>query len=165
MAARQAFARFDRRRQQSEGSGWVPVDLGGHEVIARLHMQLKSGAQAACEGRHCLDRLEGSIGEDQLGELRLLVTELVTNSVRHGAGDNSWITLDIEIYANNVRATVTDGGPGFDPPHTPLPHFDRPGGWGLCLIDRMADRWGVDRNGQTTVWFELDRGRYATTVG
>jgi anti-sigma regulatory factor (Ser/Thr protein kinase) len=120
-------------------------------------MRLKAGPQAAGEGRHALDRLEGAIDAEQLGELRLLITELLTNSVRHGVSEVAWITLDVEIYANAVRAVVTDSGPGFEAPETPMPHFDRPGGWGLCLVDRLADRWGVDRADQTAVWFELDR--------
>jgi anti-sigma regulatory factor (Ser/Thr protein kinase) len=156
------FPRFERRREQTTGSeGWLPVDLGGHEVVGRLHLQLRPGPQAAGEGRHALDRLEGSIDADQLGELRLLVTELLTNSVRHGVDERGWIALDVEIYSNAVRVVVTDDGPGFEPPRCPKPHVDRPGGWGLCLVDRLADRWGVDRNGDTAVWFEFDRGDFA----
>lgn len=161
MAAHSPFPRFERRRDQNQASGWVPVDLGGHEVIGRLHLQLRPGPQAAGEGRHALDRLEGAIEPEQLSELRLLVTELLTNSVRHGADDRGWIELDVEIYANAVRAVVTDSGPGFEPDPEPKPHVDRPGGWGLCLVDRLADRWGVDRRDRTTVWFEMDRGRFA----
>ena len=159
MAARHtAFQRFQDRRQAIQGSGWVPVDLGGHEVIGKLHMRLKPGPEAAGEGRHALDRLEGSVDGDQLGELRLLVTELLTNSVRHGARHESWITLDVEIYANSLRVVVTDPGPGFDPSAPRKRHPDRPGGWGLCLVDRLADRWGVESGDLTEVWFELDRG-------
>lgn len=125
-------------------------------MAAQLHMQLKAGLEAAREGRHSLDRLEDSLPEEQLSELRLLVTELLTNSVRHGV-KSGWITLDVQIYANAIRAVVTDRGPGFEAPETPQPHPDRPGGWGLCLVDRLADRWGVDLAGRTAVWFELDR--------
>src|SRR3954468_6385520 len=109
------FPRFQQRRWENGPDGWAPVDLGGHEVIARLHMQLKPGPQAAGEGRHALDRLEGSIEQRQLDELRLLVTELLTNSVRHGADEQTWIKLDVEIYSNTVRVEVTDRGPGFEP--------------------------------------------------
>ena len=162
MAAQHSpFPRFQRRRGQNRDSGWIPVDLGGHEVIGRLHLQLRPGPQAAGEGRHALDRLEGSIEQEQLSELRLLVTELLTNSIRHGVGDRGWIELDVEIYANSVRAVVTDSGPGFEPDPEPKPHLDRPGGWGLCLVDRLANRWGVDREGGTAVWFEIDRPRFA----
>jgi anti-sigma regulatory factor (Ser/Thr protein kinase) len=165
MAAQHSpFPRFERRREEGTDGGWLPVDLGGHEVVARLHMQLKPGAQAASEGRHALDRLEGSLPAAQLTELRLLVTELVTNSVRHGAVESDWIALDVEIYANAVRVVVTDPGPGFEPECKPQPHRDRPGGWGLCLVDRLADRWGVDAGDATAVWFEMDRGASFATA-
>src|SRR5436190_21135395 len=128
---------------------------GGH-----FHLQLRAGPEAASEGRHALDRLEGSLDDEQLTELRLLVTELLTNSIRHGEGegDRGWIELDVDIHANGVRVVVTDNGPGFEPDPEPTPHVGRPGGWGLCLVDRLADRWGVKRDGRTAVWFEVDRG-------
>lgn len=154
-AARTPFPRFQKRRREAQG--WIPVDLGGHEVVARLHMRLKRGAQAAGEGRHALDRLDGSIDDSQLAVLRLLVTELVTNSVRHADSGDKWIGLEVEIYSNAVRVIVSDRGPGFQPPAQPEPHPDRPGGWGLCLLDRLADRWGVLTNDETSVWFEMDR--------
>jgi anti-sigma regulatory factor (Ser/Thr protein kinase) len=161
MAAQHSpFPRFQRRRRDA-ASGWLPVDLGGHEVVGRLHLRLRPGLQAAGEGRHALDRLEGSLDYEQLSELRLLVTELLTNSVRHGTADDDWITLDVEVYANAVRVVVTDSGPGFEPQPEPTPHADRPGGWGLCLVDRLADRWGVNRKKGTAVWFEIDRGAFA----
>jgi anti-sigma regulatory factor (Ser/Thr protein kinase) len=153
------FPRFERR-QSKNSSGWLPIDLGGHEVVARLHLQLKPGPQAASEGRHALDRLEGALDVKQLSELRLLVTELLTNSVRH-SGTKEWITLDVDIYANAVRVVVTDHGRGFEPEPTPQAHVDRPGGWGLCLVNCLADSWGVERNGVTAVWFEKQRDDFA----
>ena len=126
----------------------------------RLHLKLKTGPEAAREGRHALERLTDSIPEAQFQALRLLVTELLTNSIRHGASGsrNGWISLDVEVQPDAVRAVVTDPGPGFEPPDCPRPHSDRPGGWGLCLVDRLADRWGVARRDRTEVWFEMDRG-------
>ncbi len=148
------FPRHDRRRR--DVGGWTPVDLGGHEVVSHLHMKLKPGAEAVGEGRHALDPLDGAIDQEQLDTLRLLVTELVTNSVRH-AGAAAWIALDVDLYANAVRVAVSDRGEGFEPPETPVPHLDRPGGWGLCLVDRLSDRWGVATGEMTSVWFEMDR--------
>jgi anti-sigma regulatory factor (Ser/Thr protein kinase) len=158
MAAQDSpFARFRDARKHARQAGCVPVDLSGQDVGARLHMQLKAGPQAASEGRHALDQLDASLAPDQLSELRLLVTELVTNSVRHGTQRDDWITLDVEVCVDGIRVVVTDRGPGFEPSSPPRPHPDRPGGWGLCLVDRLADRWGVVTNGATAVWFELDR--------
>jgi anti-sigma regulatory factor (Ser/Thr protein kinase) len=119
-------------------------------------MRLKPGAEAAGEGRHALDPLDGAVDHSELDVLRLLVTELVTNSVRH-AGSTAFIALDVEIYPNSVCVAVSDRGPGFQPQKSPRPHSDRPGGWGLCLVDRLADRWGVVRGERTSVWFQLTR--------
>jgi anti-sigma regulatory factor (Ser/Thr protein kinase) len=159
------FARFERQQAQNGRAGWLPADLVAPDVLARLHLHLRAGPQAAGEGRHALDRLDGTLDPDQLSELRLLVTELLTNSVRHGATDGEWITLDVEIDGNTVRVVVTDRGPGFVPADRPEPHPDRPGGWGLCLVDSLADRWGVDTADATSVWFELDRdGSFAAAA-
>jgi anti-sigma regulatory factor (Ser/Thr protein kinase) len=158
------FPHLQAEQGEATTSGWGRVDLGGHEVVGRLHMRIKAGPEAAGEGRHALDRLEGSVDPEELAELRLLVTELLTNSVRHAAGRDDWIALDVEIYANAVRVVVTDHGPGFRPEPSPEPHLDRTGGWGLCLIDRLADRWGVDRSSGTAVWFEVDRGPFVAAA-
>src|SRR3954471_4256337 len=88
-----AFPRYERR-SRALAAGWTPVDLGGHEVVGHLFMTLRPGVEAAGEGRHALDPLEGSIDSEQLDTLRLLVTELVTNSVRH-AGSPGWIGLNV----------------------------------------------------------------------
>ena len=121
-------------------------------------MQFKPGPEAAGEGRHALGQLAERLDDEtQLGELRLLVTELLTNSVRHGRGNDGWISLDVELYVNEIRVVVANPGPGFKVEKKPEPHPDRPGGWGLCLVDRLADRWGVESDGETAVWFEIDR--------
>jgi hypothetical protein len=57
-----------------------------------------------------------------------------------------------------VRVEVGDLGPGFDPGPRDLDR-ESPSGWGLYLVDQLADRWGVTRAGGTRVWFEIDRGR------
>src|SRR5262249_12993203 len=97
-------------------------------LAGRLHMQMRSGPEAASEGRHALDELDSSISREELAELRLLVTELVTNSVKHGPAPRAWITLDVLIYGHAIRVTVSDPGPGFVPQPIPSPHPDRPGG-------------------------------------
>ena len=89
-----------------------------------------------------------------LPTLRLLVSELVTNAVRHGGQDDP-----VELHAtwnSVVRVEVTDHGDGF----TPQPRsgaVDEPGGFGLFLVGRLADQWGVDTNDTTRVWFVLHR--------
>ena len=90
----------------------------------------------------------------QVETLRLLVSELVTNAVRHGGAAEP-----VEVHArwnSEVRVEVSDHGDGF----TPAPRIgppDEPGGFGLFLVGRLADRWGVETNGGTTVWFVMRR--------
>ena len=89
--------------------------------------------------------------------VQLLVSELVTNSVRHGRlGLSQWIDLCVETTPRSVRVSVTDAGVGFDRPEGP-PRPGDPSGWGLYLVDQMADRWGVTHDGRTEVWFEIER--------
>ena len=55
-----------------------------------------------------------------------------------------------------LRVEVHDPGGGFVP-SAPSPDPARPSGWGLYLVAELADRWGVDSDERTRVWFELDR--------
>jgi anti-sigma regulatory factor (Ser/Thr protein kinase) len=87
--------------------------------------------------------------------LRLLVTELVTNSVRHARADT--VLVRVLVGRSAVRTEVTDAGPGFDPAEMAPLSSDRTG-WGLFLVERLATRWGVNGDGdRTRVWFELQR--------
>jgi anti-sigma regulatory factor (Ser/Thr protein kinase) len=118
-------------------------------------LKLRGGPQAAGEARAAVMRLRGDFDKPLLETLRLLVTELIANSVRH----TSARTVDLRalVGEGGVWVEVTDEGPGFDPrDHDPTARDDS--GWGLFLVERMADRWGVTRDAdQTRVWFELRR--------
>lgn len=107
----------------------------------------REAADAYCRG------LPGWIRED----VRLLVSELVTNSVRHaevGAADT--ISLRFAVDDRRMRVAVSDFGPGFEPRLTVAPQ-DAESGYGLYLVDRIADCWGVTRERSTCVWFEIER--------
>ena len=108
--------------------------------------------------RRAVDRLEGGVDEDRLEALRLLVSEMVSNSIRHGQGSR---TVDVRIWLGrrSIRLEVEDRGPGF---RRPRGDPESGGGWGLVIVDRLAQRWGVRSGPKTTVWLELDR--YATTA-
>jgi anti-sigma regulatory factor (Ser/Thr protein kinase) len=90
-----------------------------------------------------------------LEDLELLVSEVVTNAVRHGRADRTQ-TIELRLVEEPglLRVEVSDEGPGFDR-HKPKPRGD--GGWGLLFVDRLADRWDVEHDAdRTTVWFEMD---------
>jgi len=80
----------------------------------------------------------------------------VNNAVRHGgAGEDEIIELELgALEGGRVMVQVSDPGTGFE--HTPRDQpLDEEGGWGLVLIESMAERWGVEHEGRTRVWFEL----------
>lgn len=110
-----------------------------------------------------MDCLAGEIGPDALERTRLLVSELVTNSLRHAGlcDETDGIEVEVTLAEECLRVEVRDPGPGFTTPHRPQPHPDRPGGLGLLFVDELADRWGVHTNDETIVWFELQRGEAA----
>ena len=87
--------------------------------------------------------------------IRLLVTELVTNSVRHAEAQA--VDMRVKVTRDQVRLEVTDRGPGFEFEAREAGQ-DLEGGWGLYLVDRLADRWGISNEGGTSrVWAEIDR--------
>ena len=94
------------------------------------------------------------MADSHRGALRLLVSELVTNSVRHVTGSKQPVELAVRIGSRMIRVEVRDGGAGFEP-GKPEPR-GADGGFGLYLVERMATRWGVDTRDGTRVWFELD---------
>ncbi len=121
-----------------------------------LVLRLGGGPDAAATARGALARLRADLDPPLMETLRLLVTELVTNSVKHARADT--VSLIVTVKDTSVRTEVRDEGPGFDPSTTGAPGNDR-GGWGLFLVERLADRWGTARDATgTRVWFELRRG-------
>jgi anti-sigma regulatory factor (Ser/Thr protein kinase) len=93
----------------------------------------------------------------RLEDAQLLVSELVTNAIRHaGLDDDDQIKLVVVAGDRALRIEVCDPGHGFEVTE-PNPDPTRPSGWGLYLVRELSDRWGVDQSAQTRVWFELDR--------
>jgi anti-sigma regulatory factor (Ser/Thr protein kinase) len=125
--------------------------------VTRIDLRLNPNSEAVSAARHSLDRLEGLLVPEKLEDVRLIVSELVTNSVRHaGLSADEQISLAVAISGRSVRGRVCDTGPGFEKPSAPKPRTDMSGGWGLPIVERISDRWGVERNGCACVWFEID---------
>ena len=140
----------------SLGRGPMTTGRGGVEAEDGMTLRLQGDEEAAAHARHALAKLRSDIDPPLMETLRLLVTELVTNSVKHARADS--VVLKVLVGRGAVWTEVVDEGPGFDPAETGTPGRDR-AGWGLFLVERLADRWGVNHAGRSTkVWFELRRG-------
>ena len=124
---------------------------------SQVRLRLPHGPHAVSAARRGLDSLERHLGEQTLNDVRLLVSELVTNSVRHSGRNGSGVVeLEVDVTETRVLVRVIDNGPGFEA--SPRGPEDDPGsGWGLFLVEQISDRWGVELNGSTQVWFELSR--------
>jgi anti-sigma regulatory factor (Ser/Thr protein kinase) len=94
-------------------------------------------------------------------DLLLLLTEVVTNAVRHsGAAKGDPIQIAMSERNDCVRVEVTDPGHGFAKPHHLVPDLTKTGGLGLVLVDRLSRAWGTRRTSKgSLVWFELAHDR------
>lgn len=121
-----------------------------------FHVLLAGGPEAAATARGAVSRLRADLDPPLVENLRLLVTELVTNSVRHA--DARQIELLVMVEAGRVRVEVENLGQAFQPEPRRNGNADLEGGWGLLLVERLSEAWGVDEAaGRTCVWFELAR--------
>ncbi len=120
-----------------------------------IDVRLPCDVNAPGNARGAVDGLSDRIDGQVFDDIRLLVSELVTNGVRHtGQGPTGWVRLVIRLDHDGVRVEVSDPGPGFD--EVRLPTIYQESGWGLYLVEQVSSRWGVERAKGTTVWFEVD---------
>ena len=154
----------DRLRVLADGLATL-VERGNRDASAapavgpealELRLWFAGVARAPGAARASLSVLEPHLDEDRLQTLRLVITELITNSIRHSRIDEDGVIgLDIRLGDGVLRCTVSDPGPGFEKPQMVKPHFDRPGGFGLVILDSVSDRWGLTRDELFRVWFEI----------
>ena len=130
---------------------WTRTQDDASTALADLAPQPESAAAA----RRMLDPLGEHLRDDVVETAKLLVTEVVANSVVHGERTGP-IRVQVDAELETLRVLVTDQGSAFEPA-VALPTSGSSAGWGLFLVDTLSDRWGVrpsDRD--VTVWFELD---------
>jgi anti-sigma regulatory factor (Ser/Thr protein kinase) len=115
--------------------------------------------RAPATARDAIRQVDAHLDPDVVPDMTLLVSELVTNSVKYG-GDGV-VRLEIDVRGRTqVRVEVVDQGGGFIPVARSKPKTDV-GGWGLHLVEQLTTRWGVHA-GSTHVWFEIDRAHGAS---
>ena len=117
---------------------------------AELQVELAPEPGAAAVARDALSVFSECLSESRFADLRVVVTELVTNSVKYGPGRPIELTVGIDS-AGVVRGDVEDGGTGGVRMRCPGPLG---GGLGLVIVEALAS-WGVEPD-SSHVWFELD---------
>jgi anti-sigma regulatory factor (Ser/Thr protein kinase) len=125
--------------------------------VATLSFALAAGPQALSASRASLEGFRKLLEPEVFDDLRLVVTELVKNSLQHGGvTPGSKISFEVSV-SSKVRAVVTDFGTGFKQ-WSMKPTPQRESGLGLYIVDRLTDSWGVLHEQGTRVWLEIDHG-------
>jgi serine/threonine-protein kinase RsbW len=134
----------------------VSLRAGATDAEERFAFELTGTPEAGLAARRALVACNGALPRTVRDDVRLLLTELVTNAVRHAdAGPARLVRVELRQRRGAVRVAVCDEGSGFAP-EAPCSRPDETGGWGLVLVDRIADRWAVTRTATgTCVWFEI----------
>lgn len=119
-----------------------------------VYTTLAAGTRAPAQARTEVGRACHGWSTSTIDTAKLLVSELVTNAVVHGAGD---IDLAIARVPSLLRVEVTDAGAN---PVRPLrdTHVDDEYGRGLHIVAALATAWGGrpdPLSGDNMVWFEL----------
>jgi anti-sigma regulatory factor (Ser/Thr protein kinase) len=140
-------------------SGGLPERMPGsdHDGAMEHRATFALIPEAASQARAVVTHELGpEVSGKVLEDATLLVSELVTNAVRHApqAGITQ-VELRLKVEPERVRVVVSDPGRGFHAAPR-LPTASESSGWGLYLVDRIADRWGVITKDRNEVWFEID---------
>jgi anti-sigma regulatory factor (Ser/Thr protein kinase) len=128
-----------------------------NRVDPLIALELPAEPHSAKAARDAVAGLDGHLGP-VFGDVVLVISELVTNSVRHAGLDATEpVQRSVRVRGDTVRVAVRDPGPGFVPPAAPQDPA-HVGGWGLVLVEQLATRWGVEHDGEANVvWCELKR--------
>ena len=121
-------------------------------VAITLTLPRDASAPAAAR-RAVKSQCDGLLQPEQLGDLQLVLTELVSNALVHGRGE---IVLRFDLDGGSVRGEVIDEGDGFEH-ELRVSGPEEVGGRGLMLVEQLTSRWGT-YVGTTHVWFELSAG-------
>jgi anti-sigma regulatory factor (Ser/Thr protein kinase) len=129
---------------------------GGERVEVAIALDASAPGAARRAVTHHLGR---RVAASQLDDAKLLVSELVTNSLQHGDGPyDGQIVLTIELTSDRFRIGVQDSGSDATIAARP-PNLKAGGGFGLALVQMLSERWGVERlaRGGVQVWAQLLR--------
>jgi anti-sigma regulatory factor (Ser/Thr protein kinase) len=126
--------------------------------MATTEIRVPATKDAPALARRAVDALDVDLDPKQLGEVRLIVSELVANVVKHGGKvPEETVKVEVTVVPDIVRGSICDIGAWLpDPAFVEEPQEDRPEAFGLFLVDQLSTRWGIRRETPACVWFELD---------
>jgi anti-sigma regulatory factor (Ser/Thr protein kinase) len=147
-----------RRKGVSEDRLWEePVQTAPGLVCPMTNLvdiPIRRDPRAPGSARQAVEEFARSIDPSLVPDVKLLVSELITNSVKYGGEGEVHLQMRSD-HKGHIRVEVVDQGSGFVPVARDRPATEV-GGWGLHLVETLTDRWGV-HEGSTHVWFEIER--------
>ena len=111
-----------------------------------LHIDIPRDARAPSRARRAVEAFADDLGTDAAADVKLMISELVSNSVKYGAAGEISLALCSEDRGHLYAEVADDDGEGFVPQERDGPATDV-GGWGLYLVQTLSDRWGVRAGG------------------
>lgn len=122
--------------------------------MASISLQLPATQHAPARAREAVREAAARCGvpDDDRWRAELIVTELVTNAIRHGPGGP--VELELEPGGSGIRGEVADPGPGIHHQALVRRRATEEGGRGLFLVDALSDSWGLAAD-RSRVWFEV----------
>ena len=126
------------------------VDAARADGTRSIHLRIPAKPEYITLCRLALTGLAQlrDIGDDTMADLKLALTEAVSNSVRHayGASDDGHVDITYELHPDRLGIQVVDDGDGFDPDEAPSFAGDElsEGGLGIAIIRTIADEFEIE---------------------
>ncbi len=120
-----------------------------------VSFSVPGGTRAAGVARRSVLSVQAGLPGPIRHRLALLLSELVTNAIQYGgAGSHETVQVRLASSSDRVRVEVFDPGANGA---VPRDRVEESGGYGLMLVDHLADDWGRQDTGAggTLAWFEL----------
>ena len=123
----------------------------------RTELRLPPDVSAPALARRTVHDVLASAPVALQAQVSLVASELVTNVLRHSTAPVPEATMTLALDDDHVILAVADAGIGFNPVVASKATPITVGGWGLRVLDAVADRWWVERDGGTRVVCEIAR--------
>jgi serine/threonine-protein kinase RsbW len=126
------------------------VDIDESDGTRSVHLRIPAKAEYITLCRLALSGLAQlrSIPDDTMADLKLALTEAVSNSVRHAYGEDGDGHVDVtyELRPDAIGIQVLDDGEGFDPDEASSFEGEElsEGGLGIAIIKTIADEFELD---------------------
>ncbi len=125
------------------------------KMYKRLKIESKMSNLRIIE--NAIDEITNAIGinQDNYGKILVATLEAVNNAITHGNKANPQMLVDVEIVVDNndMKVTVTDEGPGFNPSSIPDPtapeNIEELSGRGVFLMSKLADSIKFNERGNS----------------